>query len=411
MHRICVVVCALAWQSLAWAQSASFGGEIRETWERFHNDFGSSPADTDGYLLQRYLLHADLHLGDHLRTFVELQSGLENGRVGGPRPVIDEDKLDVNQAFVEISFKRAVLRAGRQEIQLGSGRLLARREGTNTLMSFDGARLMLSTAAWHLDLFATRPVLINPGFFDDAPDHARGFWGVYATRRVPGGNIDVYYLGLDRKRATFDQGTARELRHTFGARFWGAAKAWSYDAESMYQSGRFGAGTISAWRIASDTYYDFKQVPLSPRAGLKFDVSSGDRNRANPDLQTFNALFQSGLYTGKAGLLGPDNTIDLEPSFGLRLRRDLSLKGGWGFYWRQSAQDGLYTVSGNLWRSGRLNENRYEGNRPIVEILWQVNKQLSVQSQFTYVFVGPFGHTPPYIADVSYVAAWVTYRF
>jgi len=50
-------------------------------------------------------------------------------------------------------------------------------------------------------------------------------------------------------------------------------------------------------------------------------------------------------------------------------------------------------------------------DRPIVEILWQVNKQLSVQSQFTYVFVGPFGHTPPYIADVSYVAAWVTYRF
>src|SRR5437868_7974437 len=91
MHRICVVVCALAWQSPAGAQSASFGGEFRETWERFHNDFGSSPADADGYLLQRFLLHADLHLGDHVRTFVELQSGLEYGRVGGPRPSIDED--------------------------------------------------------------------------------------------------------------------------------------------------------------------------------------------------------------------------------------------------------------------------------------------------------------------------------
>jgi hypothetical protein len=34
----------------------SLGGEIRETYERFHNtNFGLSPDDPDGYLLQRYL--------------------------------------------------------------------------------------------------------------------------------------------------------------------------------------------------------------------------------------------------------------------------------------------------------------------------------------------------------------------
>ena len=38
----------------------SLGGEVRETYERFHNtNFGLSPDDQDGYLLQRYLFHVD----------------------------------------------------------------------------------------------------------------------------------------------------------------------------------------------------------------------------------------------------------------------------------------------------------------------------------------------------------------
>ena len=79
----------------------SLGGEIRETYERFHNtNFGLSPDDPDGYLLQRYLFHVDFHAGQRFRFFAELNSSLEDGRTGGPRP-LDEDKLDVHQGFVD----------------------------------------------------------------------------------------------------------------------------------------------------------------------------------------------------------------------------------------------------------------------------------------------------------------------
>src|ERR1700757_2925163 len=41
----------------------SLGGEARVTYERFGNqNFGLTPPDPDGYLLQRYLLHADVHV-------------------------------------------------------------------------------------------------------------------------------------------------------------------------------------------------------------------------------------------------------------------------------------------------------------------------------------------------------------
>jgi len=81
----------------------SLGGEIRERYEFFHNEEAKSqPADRHGnnsYALQRYLLHGDLHLGARLRFFAQIMSGLEDGRIGGPRPDIDRDIFDVHQAF------------------------------------------------------------------------------------------------------------------------------------------------------------------------------------------------------------------------------------------------------------------------------------------------------------------------
>ena len=91
--------------SLADGVFASFGGEARETYERFgHENFGLSLPSPNGYLLQRYLLHADIHVGSRLRLWTELNSSFENGRVGGPRPVVDEDKLDLHQGFVEFEI-------------------------------------------------------------------------------------------------------------------------------------------------------------------------------------------------------------------------------------------------------------------------------------------------------------------
>jgi hypothetical protein len=68
----------------------SLGGTARPRFEFEQNPFfGSGPANSHGNnndLVQRYLLHADLHLGPNVRFFGQLQSGFENGLIGGPRP-------------------------------------------------------------------------------------------------------------------------------------------------------------------------------------------------------------------------------------------------------------------------------------------------------------------------------------
>src|SRR5262249_33073635 len=104
----------------------SLGGEARWRYEYFSEfAFGAGPQDSNGYFLQRYLLHADWHLGTRVRVFTQLQSGIENGRKGGPR-LTDDDRLEIHQAFVDLKFghdgNSVLLRLGRHEMDLGAGR-------------------------------------------------------------------------------------------------------------------------------------------------------------------------------------------------------------------------------------------------------------------------------------------------
>jgi hypothetical protein len=400
----------------------SLGGAVRETYERFHNaEFGLQPQDLDGYLLQRYLFHVDAHVGERVRGYVEFLSALENWRVGGPRQIVDEDKLDVHQCFLDFDWGQTqlgqtVVRVGRQEMALGSGRLVALREGTNVPFSFDGVRAQVHRETLELDVFATKPVQNRIGIFDDPPQAGSWFWGVYSSSAIHlnghPSHFDLYYLGLARNPAVFNQGKARETRHTIGMRIWNFEGAWNYDTEGMFQFGSFGNRDIRAWRVASDTSYGFASVRWQPRLGFAADVASGDRDPFSPKLETFNALFQSGTYSGRAQILGPANTIRIEPSIKASPHSGVSISAGWGFYWRESVHDGLYGIAGNLLVPASTTRARYEGSRPIVELDWQVNRHLSVHVNYIYVFNGPFErqaiHGTP---SMSYVSPWVTYEF
>src|SRR5436190_7499446 len=118
----------------------TLGGEIRERYEYFHNwNWGDGPQDENGYLLQRYMIHADAHFTDHFRIFTQFKSGLEDGRNGGPRPT-DEDHFDLSQLFADgkLAWEEKdsfTLRLGRQEMSFGSSRLISVRESPNVRRS------------------------------------------------------------------------------------------------------------------------------------------------------------------------------------------------------------------------------------------------------------------------------------
>src|SRR5258705_12446035 len=176
----------------------SIGGEAREVWEQIGNDNWGQQPFMNAYFDERYMLYFDAHYGKHVRSFVELKSGLNSYRIGGPRP-IDEKKLDFQAAFLEVGTgddrNSIKFRPGRHGMENGSGRLIDVREGPNVRLSFDGFKVRSGIGRWQIDGFAMRPDLDKPGFFNNVPNHEVGFWGVYGVRPLTTNiTLDTYYL-------------------------------------------------------------------------------------------------------------------------------------------------------------------------------------------------------------------------
>jgi hypothetical protein len=399
----------------------SVGGEIRQRFEAFRNDFwGGAPPDENGYSLQRYMLHADWHFGKNVRAFVQLRSNIEVGRSGGPRPILDENKLDFNQAFVDVNFDASEkinvnFRAGRQEMLIPATRLINFREGPNVRASFDGLRATVKNGKWTFDGFAVKPVESNPGYFDDGSDHQTTFWGALGERKLKfAGNsgISLYYLGLDRKRARFDSGMGREIRQSIGARFAGNAGAIDYANEFTFQFGAFKSGTIRAWMMASETGYTFLRTRFTPRVSMRANIASGDKNPNDDRLETFNALFSPGNYFGgEIGLLGSSNFMNLHPHINFKFPKRVLLTFDTMFYWRQSTRDGIYNIGGVLLKAGNMSSSRYVGTQPSATAVWSIDRHITFVASYSHFFAGEFVRETPPGKDIDYFTAWVTYKF
>jgi hypothetical protein len=397
----------------------SFGGWIRARGEYFDNPNWSSKPSGNAYLMQRYLLHADLHLSDRFRFFVELASSIVDGRNGGPRPLLDEEQLYFHQGFVDLGLWRSgkdslTLRAGRQEVALGSENLVSTRDGRNIRRSLNGARLTWRTSDWTIDLFALKPTLDNPGFMTDPPNHADSFWGVYAVRPfsiLPKGNVDLYYMGLDNQDVPFNgKGNGRERRETIGTRLWGTPGHWDYNNEFTFQFGSFGPDDIRAWAVSTDTYYQVDSVPLSPRFGLRAVAFSGDQDPSSRTLGTFNSIYEKGPYFSYAELFARRNLVALQPSAEIKLSKTVSLMANPAFYWRESTNDGLYAVSGAVMVSGLKSDASYIASQASVQMQWKMNRNLTWFTEFGHFFPGEFLKQSTPGKNINFWTGWLDIR-
>jgi hypothetical protein len=345
---------------------------------------------------------------------------LESYRTGGPRP-IDEKKLDFEAAFLEVGTDTGknwiVLRLGRQELNYGSGRLVSVREGPTVRQSFDGVKVRSKAGVWKIDAFAVRPDLDKPGFFDNIPDPHTEFWGIYGTRPLRRQvSFDSYYLGEDRKAATFERGTATELRHSVAARLWRPVatkeSGLDFDYEGVFQFGSFGSDNVRAWTLASDTGYSLTRLPLKPRFSVKADISSGDDPRSHT-LGTFYPVFPLGNYFGVLADTGPGpvNFIDVHPRIQATLPKGVTVSTDLVVQWRENLNDGVYAVPGFLLVPSNGSTARFVGYRPGVEARWQVDRHMWVQADYGVFFSGQFLKDASPGRNLKYTELWVGYKF
>jgi hypothetical protein len=398
----------------------SLGGEARLRYEFVNNGaFGSDPQDDNGYYLKRFLVHADVHPEDRLRGFIQLQAANESGRVGGPR-LEDEDDLDLNQAFVDWTFLRkgsshAVLRLGRQELEFGMSRLISARDGLNTRQAFDGIRSFGRLGRWNYNANVVRTVNTEPGVFDNDSSSDNMYAGASAWTSVAflpaHGSVTLFSNRRRQQNVQFDIGRGEDERHTTGLRVWHRGEPLDYNWEGGIQRGFFENSRIKAWYFASETGYAFPAMRGRPRLGLRFDATSGDRDPNDLELNTFNSLFASTSYSGLAGQLGPANTIDLAPSIAFSPREKVRITAGFISFWRTSLNDGIYSTTGSLRRTGQLSDARHIGNQATLQWLYTPTPGWTFLATAARFNAGRFLEETPPAEDVTYLTAWMAFRF
>ena len=96
----------------------TLGGELRERYEWTRNGgfaIGRRPGapETSEVLLQRLMVHADLHLGPNFRAFVQLGSFAGPGARGGSLATTQENRGDLVQGFGELILPAGAAEARR----------------------------------------------------------------------------------------------------------------------------------------------------------------------------------------------------------------------------------------------------------------------------------------------------------
>src|SRR5262249_28270201 len=145
----------------------STGGET--WWRHMHEVDSRLTGRNNDYDLTRTRVYGDLWYRDEFRIYVEyLDAHVFNQDLPPLPPDVDRsDFLDLfaDIKVAEIDGKPAYVRLGRQEILLGSQRLISPPAWLNTRRTFNGARSFWVSDKFDVDLFWVQPVVPDPSRF------------------------------------------------------------------------------------------------------------------------------------------------------------------------------------------------------------------------------------------------------
>src|SRR5262245_42863579 len=180
----------------------SFGGEYRY---RYVNEVHSRFTGLDNnYSLFRPRIHMDVWKGDEFRVFIEFLGAYQMNQ-SLPPLITDRNPAEIQNLFIDykicdVAGAPLFVRGGRQEMLYGSQRLISPNDWVNSPRRFDGVKAFWHGSDWDLDVFWTKPVLIDPTFLDPW-DLDQNFSGAWVTwKPIKGTTVDLYVLNSNQAR-------------------------------------------------------------------------------------------------------------------------------------------------------------------------------------------------------------------
>jgi Alginate export len=361
----------------------SLGVTLRERYE--YNDsprLGTASGGEIDYVIHRLEVHADAHVSDDLRVFVQIENALAPG-LQNPGPA-DANKLDLRLAFADGGFDagegRVSWRVGRQEIAFDLQRFISIRDGPNVRQAYDAVWGAYEEGRWRWTGFASQPVQYrNATDFDDFSDRHLTYGGMRAERRgIGAGDVSMTFSEYRNDSARFPTASGEEHRRNVDVRYVGATHGVDWDLETMQQAGSIAGKSVAAWALGAIAGYTFEQAPWTPRVGVQCDAASGDRDLHDDRVGTFNPMFPNGYYETLSAYTGYANFINVKPSLALAPRANIKAFLAVGELWRQTTHDAVYTqpsiaLAGTAGAPGRRTATYQE-----LRVDWNVSRALAL---------------------------------
>jgi hypothetical protein len=332
------------------------GGEFRD---QAKEEINSRLTGIDNsYNLQRVRAYADLWYQDAFRIYGEFIYANTSGQSLQPL-VTDVDRGDILNLFVDVKIAdidghNAYLRVGRQEMLLGSQRLISPLDWANTRRTFQGASALCEGEKFDVTAFWVQPVIPpNPQGLTSVDDK-QNFAGLWTTYRPEKGTfLDLYYLWLNNANNVVQLGIPRAPTtvNTLGARYTGDSCNFLWDGEAMLQLGDVGPHDLVAGAATLGLGYNFASLPMSPTVWAYYDWASGSSNPGTGTNNTFNQLFPFGhYYFGFIDDVGRQNIQDLNFHLYLFPTKWLYFNAQFHHFTLDSATDALYNAAGTAIR-------------------------------------------------------------
>jgi len=326
--------------------------------------------------------------------------------------------------------------AGRQTLNFGSRRLVARNFFRNTVNNFTGGRLrLLDYDRWQLNAFVTMPVQRLPTDADDILDGVHEFDEEATHTLFSGGFLEIFDLawGINAEFYLYhldegddaDSPTRNRRYFTPGLRFYlrPAKGETDFQWETIGQFGTVRASTAAtdsrdlnhkAWAQHVDVGYTFDK-PWSPRLGLIYDYASGDENPDDQNHERFDTLYGARRFEyGPTGIFGPFARSNINsPGYVIQAspRSDVQASIMHRAFWLASDTDS-WTTAGLRDRTGATDD--FLGHQLDMSVRWDVNSSLNLETGWTRLFKGGFAKqtaNAPDPMDVDYFYAQSQFRF
>ena len=176
---------------------------------------------------------------------------------------------------------------------------------------------------------------------------------------------------------------------------WGEQENWSWNWETLYQTGTFAHGDIRAWTLATETGYRWSKVNWKPQLRLSINIASGDDNPLDRELGTFNPMYPRGNYFSEAAVFGPRNFYNIHTFVNMLPSDAWSLTADLNFFWRLQTEDGLYSPSGQIIRGPNGSDSHFAASALSLTAEYTISRGL------VFTAIHTFGHPEAFLEETG----------